>query len=228
MPRILIVEDEPFMQQGLRDNLEFEGYQVDVASDGDAGLASIRKRLYDLVILDVMLPVRSGFDVCREARLEGIRTPIILLTARGEEMDKVRGLELGADDYITKPFSLRELLARVKAVLRRFENGNSTSTNDRVTIGRLTIDFDTFQAESDGKSVSMTHLEVEVLRYLFNHKNEVVTRADLLTHVWGYESQPSTRTVDNFILKLRQKIEVDVASPRHILTVHGIGYKLIP
>ena len=226
VPRILLVEDEPHMQQGLRDNFEFEGYEVDVAGDGDQGLACLRARGYDVVILDVMLPAMSGFDVCKQARREGIRTPIIMLTAKGEEMDKVRGLELGADDYVTKPFSLRELLARVKVVLRR-QQAPAGPLPAAVRIGCLSVDFTAYEATCEGAPVGMTHLEFEVLRYLYEHAHEPVSREALLTDVWGYDAQPSTRTVDNFILKLRQKLEADAANPRHILTVHGVGYKLI-
>ena len=228
MQRILIVEDEPHMQRGLKDNLEFEGYTVDVAGDGEAGLERILHESYDLVLLDVMLPKLSGFDVCRRARREGAATPIIMLTAKGEEIDKVLGLELGADDYVTKPFSLRELLARVKAVLRRRPEPVGAGAGT-VTIGALEVVFDRYEAHApDGTDVAMTHLEFEVLRYLVEHAHETVTREQLLSDVWGYEAQPTTRTVDNFILKLRQKLEADPAHPRHILTVHGVGYKYVP
>ncbi len=225
MPRILIVEDEPHMQQGLRDNLEFENYDVEVAGDGDDGLQKLLAGTFDLVLLDVMLPGRSGFDVCKEARRQGVTTPIIMLTARSEEIDTVRGLEGGADDYITKPFSLRELLARVRAVLRRRPAAEDPA---RLRLGRLEVDLQRYSARCDGQDVDMSHLEFEVLRYLHAHAGEPVSRDQLLSDVWGYENSPTTRTVDNFILKLRGKIEADPASPRHILTVHGIGYKLVP
>ena len=225
MAKILIVEDEPHMQQGLRDNLEFEGYDVEAASDGAAGLEHLRTGAFDLALLDVMLPKLSGFDVCRQARAAGITTPIIMLTAKGEEIDRVLGLELGADDYVTKPFSLRELLARVKAVLRR---QRPVSTPEEVRIGQLVVSFDAYEATQEGTPIAMTHLEFEVLKYLYEHPNQTITREALLTDVWGYEGQPSTRTVDNFILKLRQKLEAHPTHPRHILTVHGVGYKFIP
>lgn len=227
MPRILIVEDEPYMQQGLKDNLEFEGYEVEVAGDGETGLQNIYKGSYDLIILDVMLPERTGFDVCKESRRNGIKTPILMLTAKGDELDKVRGLELGADDYVTKPFSLRELLARVKAILRRQHNLVTTGKQNLLRIGKLDVNLGTYQASINGATVPMTHLEFEVLKYLHQHPNEIVSRADLLANVWGYDAQPTTRTVDNFILKLRQKIEHDASTPVHILTVHGVGYKLV-
>jgi len=224
MPDILIIEDEPHMREGLRDNLVFEGYTVDLAADGVEGLEKMTARPYDLVLLDVMLPRMSGFDVCKEARRRDIRTPIIMLTARGEEIDKVLGLEYGADDYVTKPFSLRELMARIKAVLRRHQAPAGAAS---VSIGRLTVDFERYEAASDDAPVAFTHLEFEVLRFLHVHAHQVVSRDTLLAEVWGYGAQPTTRTVDNFILKLRQKIEDDPATPRHILTVHGVGYKLI-
>jgi len=228
MSKILIVEDEPNMRLGLKDNLEFEGYQVDFAEDGETGLKNILEGDYNLVLLDVMLPKMSGFDVCKNVRKKGNNTPIILLTAKGEEIDKVLGLELGADDYVTKPFSLRELLARIKAVLRRGEDkAQSKSKNDLKTIGRIEVSFSSYNAFEDGLSVQMSHKEFEILNFLWDHKNTTVSRDDLLNHVWGYDESPTTRTVDNFILKLRQKIEKDPNHPKIILTVHGIGYKLI-
>lgn len=226
MTKILIVEDEPSMREGLKDNLEFEGYSVDSAGDGKTALQKILQEQYNLIVLDLMLPEMSGFDVCKKARENGIATPIIMLTAKGEEVDKVVGLELGADDYITKPFSLRELLARIKAVLRRGE-GKITGEKDKATIGNLEVDFLSYNAYADNKPVPMTHREFEVLKYFWQHQNETVGRDKLLEDVWGYDDYPTTRTVDNFILKLRQKIEDDPAHPRHILTVHGIGYKFI-
>lgn len=227
MPKILIVEDEPSMRMGLNDNLEFEGYEVDSAEDGAAGLEKIRNNKYDLIILDVMMPKMSGFDVCKSARKEGITTPVILLTAKGEEIDKVLGLELGADDYITKPFSLRELLARIKAILRRSVNVSQEAESALVKIGRLELDFEGYKAFSEETPVQMSHKEFEILRFLYQNKNGIVSRDALLNEVWGYDASPTTRTVDNFILKLRQKIEKDSNHPEIILTVHGVGYKLI-
>jgi DNA-binding response OmpR family regulator len=231
MSRILIVEDEPNMRLGLRDNLEFEGYEVDFAEEGNSGLKKILENSYNLVLLDVMLPNISGFDICKTARRNGITTPIILLTAKGEEIDKVLGLELGADDYITKPFSLRELLARIKAVLRRGELVSSKQVSEKtsttVKIGKIDICFSTYNAFSDGEQVQMSHKEFEILKFLYEHRNKTVSRDDLLKEIWGYEENPTTRTVDNFILKLRQKIEKDPNHPQIILTVHGIGYKLL-
>lgn len=223
------MEDEPNMLIGLKDNLEFEQYEVTVASDGQKGLDLVLNHTFELIILDVMMPKISGFDICKSARKNGITTPIIFLTAKGEEIDKVLGLELGADDYITKPFSVRELMARVKAVLRRYTD-NSTKPTDTglLQIGNLTVDFAHYEANNQSnEKVKMSHKEFEILLYLYNHKNEVVSRYKLLEDVWGYEAQPTTRTVDNFILKLRQKIEENPNEPKFILTVHGAGYKMV-
>ncbi|HQF41776.1 MAG TPA: response regulator transcription factor [Ignavibacteriaceae bacterium] len=227
MPKILVVDDEQNMRTGLKDNLEFEGYEVETANDGEEGLKKILVNKYDLIILDVMMPKKSGFDVCKETRKNGITTPIILLTAKGEEIDKVVGLEIGADDYVTKPFSLRELIARVKAILRRSDNLIMDNESREIKIGKLTIDFNSYKATLKNKDVAMSHKEFEILRYLWKHRNATVSRDDLLTEIWGYDETPTTRTVDNFILKLRQKIENDPNHPQVILTVHGIGYKLI-
>jgi DNA-binding response OmpR family regulator len=224
--RILIVEDEPNMRLGLKDNLEFEGYQVSLADNGVDGLALILGQSFDLILMDVMMPGMSGLDVCKQARERGVETPILLLTAKSEEMDKVLGLELGADDYVTKPFGLRELLARIRAILRR-RSAASTTRSQATTIGRLKVNFETYTAEVMDVPVRMSHKEFEILNYLFLHKNEVVSRYELLEKVWGYDESPTTRTVDNFMVKLRQKVEADPNDPRIILTVHGTGYKLI-
>ncbi|MFN0157514.1 MAG: response regulator transcription factor [Bacteroidota bacterium] len=225
MSKILVIEDEPVMQRGLKDNLEYEGYEVDLAGDGKAGLQKLLANSYDLALLDVMLPLISGYDVCRTAREKGVRTPIIMLTSKGEEIDKVLGLELGADDYVTKPFSLRELLARVKAVLRRHHRGSASGVV--VLFGDVEIHFNTYNATRDGAELTMTPKEFDVLKFLWEHRNQTVTRDQLLTNVWGYDDSVSTRTVDNFIVRLRQKLEDDPAHPRHILTIHGAGYKLV-
>jgi DNA-binding response OmpR family regulator len=228
MIKILIVEDEPNMRLGLKDNLEFEGYEVDIATDGEAGLNKILENDYNLVLLDVMLPQKSGFDVCKIVRKQGITIPIILLTAKGEEIDKVLGLELGADDYVTKPFSIRELLARIKAILRRGENFSTDQLKEKlITLGKLQINFQSYSAFENNLPVQMSHKEIDVLFYLWKKRNQTVSRDVLLNEVWGYDENPTTRTVDNFILKLRQKVEKDHNHPRVILTVHGIGYKLV-
>jgi DNA-binding response OmpR family regulator len=227
MARILIAEDELNMRIGLRDNLEFESYEVDLAEDGVIAMEKISTNEYDLILLDIMMPKKSGFDVCRETRALNIQTPIIFLTAKGEEIDKVLGLELGADDYIIKPFGLRELLARIKAVLRRSGSSNDGSTGGKVEVGRLIVDFDHLEAFEGENQIKVSHKEFEVLQYLVNHPNEVVDRHQLLEKVWGYESNPTTRTVDNFIVRLRQKIELNPNEPKIIITVHGAGYKYI-
>lgn len=225
MAKILIVDDEPSMRIGLVDNLEFEGYEADSAPDGESGYKKIIEGSYDLIVLDVMMPKLSGFDVCKKIRQRGIETPVILLTAKGEEIDKVLGLELGADDYITKPFSLRELLARIKAILRRF--GKDSAGESLIKIGALEVNFASYSGFSGGEPVQMSHKEVEVLKCLWENRNHTVSRDKLLDEVWGYEESPTTRTVDNFILRLRQKIEIDSNHPKIILTVHGVGYKLL-
>lgn len=229
MAKILVVEDEPNMLIGLKDNLEFEQFEVTVARDGEQGLDQIMTQSFDLILLDVMMPKISGFDVCKTARKQGITTPIIFLTAKGEEIDKVLGLELGADDYITKPFSIRELVARVKAVLRRVTDGvKKEEVPKNQIIGHLMIDFVHYEVtHAQEGQVKMSHKEFEILQYLIQHKNEVVSRYQLLEEVWGYDAQPTTRTVDNFILKLRQKIEENPNEPKFIITVHGAGYKLL-
>jgi DNA-binding response OmpR family regulator len=224
MARILIVEDEPNMRLGLKDNLEYEGYEVELAEDGEEGEKKIFGNHYDLILLDVMLPKISGFDLCKKVRKQNISTPIILLTAKGEEVDKVLGLELGADDYITKPFSLRELIARIKAVLRRTEN--ISAIDSIVKIGKLDVQFESYTAVDDGAEVQMSHKEFELIKYLYEHKNQTVARDDLLKNVWQ-DIYTTSRTIDNFIVKLRQKIEHDPNNPKIIITVHGIGYKLL-
>ncbi len=224
--KILVVEDEPHMSRGLRDNLEFDGYEVTTADNGALGLKTILAQPFDLILLDVMMPEMSGLDVCKKARAAGIETPIIFLTAKGEEIDKVVGLELGSDDYITKPFSVRELLARIKAVLRR-KSPVSEKAKEHVKVGKLTVNLSTFVAEDATGEVKMSHKEFAILKYLLEHKNQIISRHDLLENVWGYEETPTTRTVDNFIVKLRNKVEEDPNAPRIILTVHGTGYKLI-
>lgn len=221
---ILIVDDETHMRIGLRDNLEFEGYHVSEAEDGARALDMLSTITPDIIILDVMMPKISGLDVCKQLRKEGNNIPIILLTAKGEEIDKVLGLEMGADDYVQKPFSVRELIARVKAILRR---STQKVTEDTITIGHLKIDFKKYTATRNGSGEKLSHKEYEILHYLLNHQGESVDRFELLKNVWGYHEQPTTRTVDNFIVRLRQKIETDPSNPKHIITVHGAGYKLI-
>ena len=227
MKRILVIEDEPQMLLGLRDNLELEGYEVQTAADGDEGLQKASTFQPDLVILDVMLPRKNGFDVCRELRARSITTPVVMLTARNQETDKVLGLELGADDYVTKPFSITELLARVRAVLRRSGARPAAGAADTYRIGDLEIDFRIHQARRGKQRVEFTAREFELLRYFVTHIGQVVTREQILNEVWGYEEFPTTRTIDNFVAKLRQKIEKLPHAPEHILTIHGSGYKFV-
>jgi len=224
MKKILIVEDEESMRLGLVDNLKFEGYEVDIAEDGKIGLEKIKKNVYDLILLDVMLPIISGFDVCRTIRREGNNTPVILLTAKGEEIDKVLGLELGADDYVTKPFSLRELLARIKVHLRRGVY-YAENASEIIKIGKLNINFSTFNVFENDKPIILSTKEFDMLRYLWEKKNITVARDELLEKVWGQNIYTTTRTIDNFIVKLRQKVEENAKEPKIIITVHGIGYR---
>ena len=218
------IEDEPDMQLGLRDTCEYEGYDVLVASDGETGVEQTLKNRPDLILLDVMLPKMSGLDVCRRLRTEGIKTPIVMLTARGQEMDKVIGLEVGADDYVTKPFGVKELLARIRAHLRRNASGTSVV---QYSFDDIEVNFKTYEARKAGKSVEISPREFETLRFLILHEGEIVTRDQLLEQVWGYNVFPLTRTVDNHIAKLRNKLEVSPADPRHILTIHRVGYKFV-
>ncbi|HDQ45812.1 MAG TPA: response regulator transcription factor [bacterium] len=225
MARILIVEDEKEMASGLRDNFEFEGYDVEIAGDGEEAVEKTLSYDPHLIVLDIMLPQKSGYDVCRELRSKGIRTPIIMLTARGEEIDKILGLELGADDYITKPFSIRELLSRVKAVLRRAPSANEGRAVFQA--GKLTVHFDRLTAHDADGEVMLSHKEFEILRYFSDHPGETISRDRFLDKVWGYEHFPTSRTVDNYIVRLRKAVEEDPLHPRHIITVYGIGYKFI-
>jgi two-component system alkaline phosphatase synthesis response regulator PhoP len=225
MSKILIVEDEPEMVLGLKDNFEFEGYEVATAADGVAGLEQARALKPDLIVLDIMLPKLSGLEVCKTLRGEGVTTPIVMLTARGQEVDKVVGLELGADDYVTKPFSVRELMARVKAILRRADG--SPRRLSRYAFGEVDLDFEVYRATRLGKPLELSPREFELLRYLIERKGETVSRDKLLEDVWGYENYPSTRTVDTHIAKLRAKIGDSGSDPRYVLTIHGMGYKFV-
>ena len=230
MYKILVVEDEQAMLIGLRDNLEIEGYEVDTADNGADGLKKILENEYSLVILDVMLPQMSGFDVCRTVRKREKKVPIVLLTAKGEEIDKVFGLEIGADDYITKPFSLRELLARIKAILRRTATIESDVEQGKLPkkIGRLQVNFTSYVATDEtGAEVKLSHKEFELLHYFVKNSGQVISRDELIKNVWNYNYEMTTRTIDNFVVKLRQKIEINPNEPHLILTVHGTGYKMV-
>jgi DNA-binding response OmpR family regulator len=225
MKRILIVEDDPSIQRGLKDALTTEHFEVYVSGDGEEGLTTALQKKLDLIILDVMLPGMNGFDICRELRAKGTDIPILMLTGKGEETDKVLGLELGADDYLTKPFSIRELVARVKALLRRQQHVEQVI--DEASFGDVHLDFVKQEARRGKKSLRLTSREFALMKFLISHEGEVVARSTLLDEVWGYESTPTTRTVDNFVLSLRKKIETDPAKPKHLLTVHTSGYKFV-
>lgn len=225
MKRILIVEDDKAILRGLVDNLTAEHFSVTSASDGEEGLKEARKGRLDLIILDVMLPTMNGYEICKELRSGGIQTPILMLTGKGEELDKVLGLELGADDYVTKPFSVKELIARIKAILRR--QTELRAEINETEIDGLHIDFKKQEAIRGRKQIEMTAKEFQLLKYFVEREGEVVTRHQLLDDVWGYESMPTTRTVDNYILSLRKKIEQNPAKPKHLITVHTAGYKLV-
>ena len=223
MANVLIVEDDQAMAVALSDGFQYEGYSVTVARDGANGLTLATEKEFDIVILDVMLPKMSGFDVCRELRSTGNRIPIIMLTARGQEIDKVLGLKIGADDYMTKPFSFLELAARVEAVLRRASN--ATDAGGVFKFADVTLDFKKGTALKGEMMLDMSPREFRIMKYFIEHRNEIVTRDQLLDHVWGYDSFPLTRTVDTHIAKLRQKIEDTPGDPRYIVTVHRAGYK---
>jgi DNA-binding response OmpR family regulator len=225
MAKILIVEDEPNMVAGLRDNFEFEGHQVITAGDGVAGLERAIAESPDLVILDVMMPRMSGLDVCKQLKSKRPSIPIIMLTARGQEVDKVVGLELGADDYVTKPFSIRELLARVKAVLRRART--APKTDEKYSFGEVEVNLRSCQVSRKGRALDFSSKEFELLKYFLIHPGETLSRDRLLEDVWGYDRFPTTRTVDAHIVRLRQKVEPKPEEPRFILTVHGTGYKFV-
>jgi DNA-binding response OmpR family regulator len=226
MPRILVIEDDAAMAAGLRDNLQFEGHQVAIAASGEEGLKSAAKHRPDLVLLDVMLPKMDGFEVCRQLREAGVMVPILMLTARSEEIDVVRGLELGADDYVTKPFGVRELLARISAILRR---SSGVASRSRVLqIGKATIDLGKGRVTRGKESHVLGFYEIEILRMLTDRPEQNVSRADLLNAIWGLEAYPTNRTVDNHMVSIRRKIEEDAHHPVHLVTVHGIGYKFIP
>lgn len=223
--RILIVEDEPAMVAGLRDNFEYEGYEVISAGDGAAGLERALVDDPDLVVLDVMMPRMSGLDVCKQLKAKRPSIPIIMLTARGQEIDKVVGLELGADDYVTKPFSIRELMARVKAVLRRVSSPAPAAEVYRFSDCEVNIRSN--EVRRAGKLVDLSAKEFALLAYFISNPAETLTRDRLLDAVWGYDNYPNTRTVDTHIVHLRQKLEPNPEEPRFILTVHGSGYKFV-
>ncbi len=222
---VLVVEDEPQMRSMLTDNLEFEGYQVTAVASGEEALQAVAARHYALLLVDVMLPGISGFDVCQRLRARGLHVPIVVLTARTHEHDRIRGLDLGADDYVSKPFSVRELLARVRALVRR-DDWHSPGSGE-FTLGDVVVKPSHRLVLKKGRRVALSAREFELLRYLFAHRNEVVSREQLLRDVWGYSHLAVTRTVDNYVAKLRMHIEPRPHDPRYIITVHGSGYQLL-
>ena len=227
-PKILVIEDEPDMAMGLRDNLEFEGYSVITAGTGEEGLKLAIEENPHCVLLDIMLPGIDGFETCRRMRKNGVRAPILMLTARGQEVDKVRGLELGADDYVTKPFGLRELVARIRATLRRYSPADLEEAHEELEIGNVRVDLTSSRIVRDDEELPLGYYEGQILRMLKDGDGAVVDRRALLKEIWGLENEPMNRSVDNHVVSLRRKIEDDPTSPRHIITVHGFGYKLVP
>jgi two-component system, OmpR family, alkaline phosphatase synthesis response regulator PhoP len=224
LPRVLLVEDEAGLRITLGDRLVSEGYAVETAADGETGLSQAASGGYDLIVLDVMLPRMNGFDVCREVRRRGVMTPILMLTARGQVVDKVVGLKLGADDYLTKPFEAVELMARLEALLRR-RPSSPQAGGDSYRFGDVVVDFRRAEVRKAGALVDLSAREFKLLRYFIEHRGATLSRESLLSEVWGYDETPLTRTVDVHVAGLRQKIETNAKSPEHILTIHGLGYK---
>jgi DNA-binding response OmpR family regulator len=226
MKKILIIEDEELIRMALEDDFRLEDYDVDVASDGIEGLAKAANPDIDLIILDIMLPGMNGFDICKKLRNQGIRTPVIMLTAKGQEIDRVVGLEIGADDYVTKPFSPRELQSRVKAVLRRMENEPEKAEN-LFRSGGLEVDFRKYECRKNGKTVSFTAHEFNLLKYLIQKRGLVISRDELLDKVWGKDVFVTPHTIDTHVANIRKKIEDDISCPRFITSIRGVGYKFI-
>jgi len=230
-PQVLVVEDDPHLAAGVAENLRAEGYQVSMAPDGELALTWLAQNGCALIILDVMLPGADGLSVCRALRARGDTTPVLFLTARGDPADRVRGLEAGGDDYLAKPFHLQEFLLRVRAILRRWDwyrSASATSATAVLRFGGNEVDFRAFRARAwNGEAQELTEKEAMILKVLAEHAGQIVSREDLLERVWGYDVFPSTRTVDNFILRLRKRFERDQANPRHFLTVWGVGYRFL-
>jgi two-component system alkaline phosphatase synthesis response regulator PhoP len=224
VPRVLVVEDEPGLRLTLSDRLVSEGYAVQTADDGAVGLERAMREPYDLIVLDVMLPRMNGFDVCRELRQRGVTTPILMLTARGQVVDKVVGLKLGADDYLAKPFETIELMARLEALLRRVPSRPQPG-GDTYRFGEVVVDFRRAEVTRGGQPIDLSAREFKLLRHFIEHRGATLSRDELLSQVWGYDEMPLTRTVDVHVAGLRQKIESNPKSPEYILTIHGLGYK---
>lgn len=223
MKTILIIEDDISILRGLKDNLEYEGYRVITETNGKKGLELAMEKSVGLLLLDIMLPGLNGYEICRKIKKEKPGLPIIMITARGSEMDKVSGLDTGADDYITKPFSLPELLARIRAAFRRTKD--ESEFPEIYSFGNIRLNFKKLQAFAGVKEISLSAREFALMKYLISHEGKAIHRHDLLNEVWGYEAMPTTRTVDNFILDLRKKLEEDPSKPKHILSVRGVGYR---
>jgi DNA-binding response OmpR family regulator len=223
---ILLVEDDPTLALGLCDALEFEGFEVVHAQRGADAIEQAKKRAPECIILDLMLPDLNGYQVCEQIRSFDLHTPIVMLTARSQEADKIRGLDSGADDYVTKPFSVGELVARIRAILRR--TARSIALDAPFSIGEITIDPSAHTLQRGEEIEQLSFYEVELLKLLHERKGQPVSRDDILRRIWGIEANPTNRTVDNFVVKLRKKVEAEPAQPRHILTVYGLGYKLVP
>jgi two-component system, OmpR family, alkaline phosphatase synthesis response regulator PhoP len=223
--RLLLVEDEPGLQLALSDRLTSEGYTVETAGDGNTAIARAVGEPFDIIVLDVMLPGRDGFDVAKTLRQQGIQTPILMLTARTQVVDRVVGLKLGADDYLTKPFETIELLARIEALLRRAPSGSNGVALERYQFGDITVDVRKAEVTSNGQLLELSAKEFQLLRYFIEHRGATLSRDELLHQVWGYNATPSTRTVDVHVAWLRQKLEPNPRVPQYILTVHGLGYK---
>ena len=224
--RLLLVEDEPGLVLTLTDRLVREGFAIEAARDGETGLQRALNEQFDVIILDVMLPRKNGFDVCRDLRQAGVQTPVIMLTARGQVVDKVVGLKLGADDYLTKPFEMIELLARIEALLRRAPAAPA-NPSEVYQFGSVRVDFRRAEVYCDDQTIELSAREFHLLRYFIENRGSTVSREKLLNEVWGYNATPSTRTVDVHIAWLRQKLEANPRHPRYILTVHGLGYKFV-
>lgn len=226
MKKILIIEDDPAVVEGLTEHLKLEHFQVVSSNSGEKGYISVKKENPDLIILDLILPDMDGIDVCKKLRNEGIHIPIIMLTGRKDEIDRIIGLETGADDYVTKPFNIRELILRIKAILQRIDAYHSDNAKN-YKFANIEVDFKKMEIRKNSKSITLPVMELKILKYFIERKGEVVTRDNLLNDVWGYDSFPTTRTVDNYILSLRKKIEEDPTEPKHLLTVYKAGYKFL-
>jgi len=225
MKKIVIIEDDLALTKGLEDSLQSEHYDVISFEDGELGYLYAKKENADLIILDLILPSKNGIDICRDLRKDGVNTPILMLTGKKEEMDKVLGLEIGADDYVTKPFSIRELIARINALLRR--KYELKKEIEEYSFGNVSLDFKKQEAYRNHEQIKLSTTEFNILKYFILREGEVVTRDNLLDDVWGYDAYPTTRTVDNYILAIRKQIEDDPANPAHLLTIHKAGYKFV-